>query len=195
MFRSIALADEIIQTVVNIVRRGDAAQLRTLDAFPAALYALDAEGFISYFNPVCIDFAGRRPTVGRDRWCVTWKLYTDEGEFLPHDQCPMAVAIQTGQAIRGITAVAERPDGTRVNFLPFPTPVIGDHGEVLGAVNMLIDISGFHQTLLRELYGDLQTWQGMLVEQSLATFTADEIRKLIREIERESRRRPPRILH
>jgi PAS domain-containing protein len=195
MFRSIALADEILQTVVNVVRRGDRAQLRALDAFPAALYVTDVEGFIRYFNPVCVNFAGRHPTIGRDRWCVTWKLYTNEGEFLPHDQCPMAVAIQTRHAVRGITAIAERPNGTRVDFLPFPTPVIGDDGEMLGAVNMLMDISGCHQSLLRELRCDLQTWQSMLVEQSLATFTVDEIRKLIREIEREAGRRPPRTLH
>ncbi len=60
---------------------------------------------------------------------------------------------------------------------------------------MLLDVSGCHQHLLKELYGDLQTWQSMLIEQSLATFTVDEIKKLIREIERESGRRPPRTLH
>jgi hypothetical protein len=64
------------------------------------------------------NFAGRTPAVGRDRWCVTWKPYTDEGEFLPHDECPMAVAIKTKFAVRGVTAVAERPDGTRVNSGP-----------------------------------------------------------------------------
>ncbi len=40
---------------------GIAPNSRTLDAFPAALYVIDVEGFISYFNPVCIDFAGVIP--------------------------------------------------------------------------------------------------------------------------------------
>ena len=38
-------------------------------------------------------------------------------------------------------AVAERPDGTRVHFVPYPTPLYDDAGILVGAVNMLIDIS------------------------------------------------------
>src|SRR4051794_38587430 len=118
-----AVADEILHKVAGLVKSNDRAQLRGLDEFPVAIYVTDRNGFITYFNSACIAFAGRAPTILRDRWCVTWKLYTNDGSFLPHDQCPMAIAIQTKQAVRGITAVAERPDGTRINFLPFPTPV------------------------------------------------------------------------
>ena len=38
-------------------------------------------------------------------------------------------------------AVAERPDGTRVHFVPYPTPLYDNSGILIGAVNMLIDIS------------------------------------------------------
>jgi hypothetical protein len=44
-----------------------------------------------------------------------------------------------------MTAVAERPDGTRVNFMPFPTPLFGPSEELVGAVNMLIDITDIRQ--------------------------------------------------
>jgi hypothetical protein len=44
-----------------------------------------------------------------------------------------------------MTATAERPDGTRVNFLPFPTPLFGPSGEFVGAVNILIDVTEFRQ--------------------------------------------------
>lgn len=90
---------------------------------------------ITYFNPACIDLTGRRPEVGADRWCVTWRLYTNAGEFLPHDACPIAVAINTQRPIRGVTAVAERPDGTRVIFRPYPTPIFDKDGKFAGAVN------------------------------------------------------------
>jgi PAS domain S-box-containing protein len=112
-----------------------------LDALPAPVYVTDAEGRVTYFNEACVAFAGRRPVVGEDRWCVTWRLYTDEGEFLPHDQCPMAVAVRERRPVRGVEAVAERPDGTRRNFQPFPTPLFDEDGAFTGAVNMLIDIS------------------------------------------------------
>ena len=122
--------------------RGPGTDLpEALDALPAAIYVTDAQGRVTYFNPACIGFAGRTPVVGEDRWCVTWKLYTDDGAFLPHDECPMAVAIRERRPVRGVEAIAERPDGTRVDFQPFPTPLFDDEGNFCGAVNMLVDIS------------------------------------------------------
>ena len=37
-------------------------------------------------------------------------------------------------------AVAERPDGTRVHFMPFPTPLHDTEDQLVGAVNVLIDL-------------------------------------------------------
>ena len=37
--------------------------------------------------------------------------------------------------------MAQRPDGTLVPFLPFPTPIANEDGELVGAVNMLVDIT------------------------------------------------------
>lgn len=38
-------------------------------------------------------------------------------------------------------AVAERPDGTLVHFVPYPTQLYDASGVLIGAVNMLVDIS------------------------------------------------------
>jgi PAS domain-containing protein len=114
---------EVLSATLIAVREQQGEGLSAaLDQLPAPIYVTDAEGVVTYFNPSCIGFAGRTPSVGKDRWCVTWKLYTDDGKFLPHDSCPMADAIKSKRIIRGVTAVAERPDGTRVNFMPYPTP-------------------------------------------------------------------------
>ena len=59
----------------------------------------------------------------------------------PHDQCPMAIALKERRAINGQEAAAERPDGTRIPFLAYPTPLFNEGGELVGAVNMLVDIS------------------------------------------------------
>jgi PAS domain S-box-containing protein len=190
-----AVADEILRKVVGLVKTRDGKRLRALDAFPVAIYVTDIDGFITYFNPTCIEFAGREPAILRDRWCVTWRLYTDEGDFLPHHRCPMAVAIHTRRAVRGVTAVAERPDGTRINFLPFPTPVVDDAGELLGAVNMLIDITGHQNQQAEDISDDPQTLQGQRIKAALSTFSVEEIRDLIKEIELSLNRRPPRIIN
>jgi len=111
-----------------------------LEALPAAIYTTDAEGHITFFNKAAVDMAGRTPQVG-DKWCVSWRLYRPDGSYLPHDQCPMAVALREDRPVRGEEAVAERPDGTRVPFVPYPTPLHDDSGKLVGAVNMLMDIS------------------------------------------------------
>lgn len=111
-----------------------------LEALPAAVYTTDAQGRINFFNKACIEMAGRTPRIG-DEWCVTWRLYTSEGAALPHDQCPMAVALKEDRPIRGVEAMAERPDGTLVPFMPFPTPLHDGEGMLIGAINMLVDIT------------------------------------------------------
>ena len=111
-----------------------------LDALPAAIYTTDAAGRITYYNAAAVHLAGRRPEIG-DEWCVTWRLYWPDGTPLPHDECPMAVALKTGRPVRGVEAIAERPDGTLVPFMPYPTPLHDASGTVVGAVNMLVDLT------------------------------------------------------
>jgi PAS domain-containing protein len=53
----------------------------------------------------------------------------------------MAKAIQEQRAIRSQVAIALRPDGSRVAFRAYPTPVFDEGGNLTSAVNMLIDIS------------------------------------------------------
>ena len=59
---------------------------------------------------------------------------------MPHGECPMAIALKEQRVVRGMEAVVERPDGTLVHIVPYPTPLYDD-GILIGAVNMLIDIS------------------------------------------------------
>jgi len=107
---------------------------------PAAIYTTDASGRITFFNQACVEFAGRSPKIG-DMWCVTWKLLWPDGTPLRHEDCPMAVALKENRAVRNIEAVAERPDGSRICFMPYPTPLRDDSGRLIGAVNMLVDIT------------------------------------------------------
>jgi PAS domain S-box len=136
----------VIQDITERLRaekslRESERQIRELlEALPAAVYTTDAQGRITYYNQAAVAFSGRTPALGSDEWCVSWRLYTPDGRLLPHDQCPMAVSLREGIPIRGAEAVAERPDGTRVPFIPFPTPLRDADGQIIGAVNMLVDI-------------------------------------------------------
>ena len=111
-----------------------------LQALPAAIYTTDADGRITFFNRACIEFAGRTPKIG-DMWCVTWKLFLPDGTPLAHEDCPMAIALRENRPVRDVEAIAERPDGSRICFMPYPTPLRDETGRLLGAVNMLVDIT------------------------------------------------------
>lgn len=112
-----------------------------LDALPAAVYTTDAAGRITYYNDTAAALWGHRPPLGTSEWCGSWKLYWPDGTPLAHDECPMAIALKADRTVRGMEAVAERPDGTRVPFIPYPTPIHDDAGKLIGAVNMLVDIT------------------------------------------------------
>src|SRR5258708_19911717 len=53
----------------------------------------------------------------------------------------MALSLKQRRPIRGMEAVAERPDGVRIPFIPYPTPFFDASGTLIGAVNMLVDIT------------------------------------------------------
>ena len=113
-----------------------------LQSLPAALYTTDPEGRITFYNEAAAEMWGVRPEIGQSEFCGSWKLYWPDGTPLPHDQCPMAVALKERRAINGQEAAAERPDGTRIPFLAYPTPLFDEVGELAGAVNMLVNING-----------------------------------------------------
>jgi PAS domain S-box-containing protein len=112
-----------------------------LDSLPTAIYTTDAAGKITFFNHAAVEFSGRRPEIGSDHWCVTWRLYWPDGRPMAHSECPMAKALKEDRPIRGAEAIAERPDGTRVPFAAYPTPLHDPSGRLVGAVNMLVDIT------------------------------------------------------
>jgi PAS domain S-box-containing protein len=125
-----------------------------LEVLPCAVYSTDAEGVVTYFNQAAATMAGREPTVGRDKWCVSWRLLDTAGQPLALEDCPMAVALREGKPVRGVEILVERPDGSRMPVMPAPTPIFDDNGKLLGAVNVLTEITDLkraEQTLFRRI--------------------------------------------
>ena len=119
----------------------NAAFRAMVEALPVAIYTTDADGHLTYFNAAAEKLAGRKPELGTDKWCVTWKVFLPDGTFLPRDQSPMAAALQGAEVPTGIEAIAERPDGTRLWFTPCPGVVRDAAGRITGAINLLMDIT------------------------------------------------------
>jgi PAS domain S-box-containing protein len=141
------LVQEVITDITARVRAEQAVLEREhalkefINALPVAIYTTDAQGRVTQFNQAAIDLAGRVPLLGRDEWCVCWKLYNPDGSPLPLEECPMAVSLRENRPVRGVEAIAERPDGSRVSLLPYPTPLRDAQGRLVGGVNMLVDIT------------------------------------------------------
>lgn len=183
-----------------------------IDALPAAIYTTDAEGRLTHFNAAAVEFSGRVPELGTDQWCVSWKLYNPDGTPLPHDQCPMAIALKERRAIRGAEAIAERPDGKRIWFMPYPTPLFDRDGKLTGGINMLVDITERKEAeqararlasivensddaiLSKDLYGTIKSWNRGA--EQLFGYTAEEMvgQSIFRLIPPELRAEEDRIL-
>ncbi len=142
-------AEQYLDTAMRALATGDVCHT-LLDRLPVPIYTTDADGNVTYWNSACVEFAGREPRLGQDKWCVTWQIYTTTGDRLPHNQCPMAQAIREQRQIRGKVAIAMRPDGSRRAFTPYPTPLFDEDGKLIGAVNMLIDVSAEQADVLAD---------------------------------------------
>lgn len=78
--------------------------------------------------------------LGKARWCGSWRLYDVDGSSLPHDECPMAVALKEARAVRGLQTVLQRPDGRKVAVMPYPTPLRDGAGRVIAGSNILLEL-------------------------------------------------------
>lgn len=136
-----------LQDITELQRARDALSLREdwsrqmAESSPIAFYITDPEGRLVAFNKAAVALWGRTPTVGEDRWCGSHRLFHPDGAPMPLDQCPMAQALRDGVESQGSEAIFERPDGSRGAFLAYPMVLRNKRGAVVGAVNMLVDIS------------------------------------------------------
>jgi PAS domain S-box-containing protein len=120
-------------------------QYEVLGALGVAVYTTDAEGRINFYNEAAAELWGQRPELGTDQWCGSWRLYWPDGSPMAHAECPMAVTLKEGRPIRGAEAILERPDGTRVRFCPYPSPLRNEAGDLTGAINVLVDVTDRHK--------------------------------------------------
>src|SRR5258707_2826317 len=112
-----------------------------LNLLPPAVYTTEAGGRITFYNKTAAALWGRRPTLNVDTCCGSARMYWPDGTPLPPDQCPMTVVLKEGRAVAGQEVLVERPDGTRMPFMAFPSPLRDATGKVVGAVNMFVDIT------------------------------------------------------
>ena len=123
--------------------KGETQFRRLLETLPAGAYTCDSEGLITYFNKHAARIWGRSPKLNdpEDRFCGSFRLYSIEGDSMPHSECWMAKALATDSEYNGYEVVIERPDGQRSTALAHVNPIRDNRGRLLGAVNVVVDIT------------------------------------------------------
>ena len=114
------------------------------DMGPVAIYSCDASGVIQDFNRRAAELWGREPALGDtdERFCGSYKMFSPDGSYLPHEQCPMADVL-SGRIpeARDLEVQIERPDGTRIIAVVNIRPLKNQYGDITGAINSFIDIT------------------------------------------------------
>jgi PAS domain S-box-containing protein len=168
--------------------KGELEFRRLLEKLPAGAYTCDPEGLITYFNQQAVQLWGRAPKLNDpiDRFCGSFKLLSPDGSPIAHDQCWMALALKMDRGYNKREIVIERPDGQRFTALAHANPIHDESGKLIGAVNVLVDISDrkraeealseireaerrriardLHDVVLQDLSATLQSLQAARVE-------------------------------
>jgi signal transduction histidine kinase len=134
--------------------------LRELVAvMPAAIYACDTDGIITYFNRQATELWGRAPELDSPPWSFldSRRIYNVDGVLLRPEEAPVRTVLATGAPIANRELILERPDFSRINVLANITPLRDSSGAITGAVSIFQDISELkraqqdRESLLKEL--------------------------------------------
>jgi PAS domain S-box-containing protein len=98
---------------------------------------------ITYYNQHAVQLWGRAPRLNdpTDRFCGSFKLFATDGTPIRHDECWMALALLRGKEYNGEEIIIERTDGTRFTALAHANPIRDKSGQIVAAINLLVDIS------------------------------------------------------
>jgi PAS domain S-box-containing protein len=117
---------------------------RLIDQLPVAAYVCAApSGDIVRFNAKAAELWGRAPQMGTDgeKVCGSHRVYQIDGTPIPAAKIPMLDVLHEGIVIRDQEVILERPDGSRIYVAINIDPILNHAGEVIGAINVFLDIS------------------------------------------------------
>src|SRR5437016_4198865 len=189
-----------------LVLNGELRFRALLEKLPAGAYTCDPDGLITYFNQHAVKLWGRSPKLNDpvDRFCGSFRLYAMDGSAIMHDQCWTALALKNNLEYNGHEIVIEHPDGKRLTALAHASPVHNETGQLLGAVNVLVDISDrklaedalkeadrskneFLATLAHELRNPLAPIRAAVKILQLKSKPTSELKSALEVIERQTR--------
>lgn len=142
--QSILLAIQDIterKQVENVLHASEERYRALFNSAPMAVYVCNQNAVIQEFNARAAELWGREPVCGVETFCGSLRMWRTDGTPLPHDQCPVAAVLQTGNPANNMDVVIERPDGSRIPVLVNIAALKDERGRILGSVTSFVDIS------------------------------------------------------
>ncbi|MBV8251255.1 MAG: PAS domain S-box protein [Chitinophaga sp.] len=84
-----------------------------LEAFPAAAWLCDRNGYLRAVNRHVVILTGRMPRLGEDQWCISVRAYSPNGTLLLPSETPAAYTWLHQQPCQGKAVILEKNDGSR----------------------------------------------------------------------------------
>lgn len=112
-----------------------------VQGLPVAVFTCDAEGKIMLYNSKAVDLWGKEPKVSQDVWHQFWKIYKINGTALTENECALSKILRGVKATVSEDLILENINGNRRIIKFYPQSIFDNAGKVVGAVNMLIDIT------------------------------------------------------
>jgi len=114
-----------------------------LEVLPTPAYVCAPNGLITCFNQHAVRLWGCEPRLSdpANRFCGPLKVFSTSGFTIPHDQCYMALALQTDTECVGQEMIIQSADGRRAAVLAHAKPLHDPSGKLTGALGIFVDIS------------------------------------------------------
>ncbi len=84
-----------------------------LEAFPAAAWLCDRNGFVRVINRHAVSLSGRMPRLGEDQWCISIRCFSPSGKLLLPSETPAAHTWLHQEPCQGRAVILEKKDGSR----------------------------------------------------------------------------------
>lgn len=114
------------------------------DLGPVAMYTVDASSRIQEYNQNAVALWGCKPLRGDpiEKYCSAYKIYLPDGTLVPHTESPIAAVLQGHiPSAVDVEGILERLDGTRICVVANVVPLKNGQGEIIGAMNCLVDMT------------------------------------------------------
>ena len=136
-------------------RQSEQLYRQLMEILPIAAYTTDADGKITFFNRNAVELWGRKPELNVDRWCGSHRLWYPDGKPMAFDDCPMAMTLKHGKKFQGQEMLIEHSNDGYSHVVAYPEPLYDSDGMLVGALNLLLDITPRKQVETQLLQSNL----------------------------------------